>query len=106
MLARTINFADDALTVIDFDFVSAGAKVIDTAIVIAATVAAVCTYAYTALQLWWEENGEITTVRIREVAVATGKFAKVCYDAGCSMRPVVNYWSARIADGTFYAFAE
>ena len=74
---------------LNFDYVTFGQKAIEVTVTIAAVVVAVTSYAYTAFQLWWDDNGEdvkalppIVRERLIDFSVGFRKAAVLAYESG------------------------
>jgi hypothetical protein len=89
----------------EFDYVDLGEKALNVIATLTAIIVAVATYVYTALLLWWEDNGEVTITRVVQFTFWFIDAVGATYHAGVNSRPVVNRLTARVADGIFYAFA-
>jgi hypothetical protein len=88
-----------------YDAVAVGEKALTIIATVAAFIVAVTSYVYTALLLWWEDNGENTLIAATRFIFTVVDFAGACYYAGRNFRPVANRVTARVADGIFYALA-
>ena len=89
----------------EFDYVQFGENVIKTAATFAAIVVGVVSYVWTALQLWWEDNGEATQVNlIRFIVNVIDFIGSVAYET-----PKVYRWvklnSNRLIDSLFFQVA-
>jgi hypothetical protein len=106
---RTFNVIDTAFSageVIErFDAVAVGEKVINISATVAAIVIGVCSYVWTALLPWWEDNGEVITVGAIRFVINTVDFAGWCYQAGRKVRPQVNLAVNHLADTAFFKLA-
>ena len=92
-------------TIQHFNYVKLGEQIITGFVIAAAIIVGVCTYAFTAAQLFWLDHGEAITERAKSALDVTHRFALNCYQAGRDLRPIVNHYSARLTDSAFYAIA-
>ena len=74
---------------LNFNYVTFGQKAIEVTVTIAAVVVAVTSYAYTAFQLWWDDNGEdikallpVIRERLIDFSVGFRKAVVLAYEAG------------------------
>ena len=88
-----------------YDAVAVGERVINISATLAAIVIGVCSYVWTALMLWWEDNGDRTLTAIVRFTFLFIDACGFCYYAGRKLRPVANRYCARLADSAFYALA-
>ena len=102
---RTLNAIDALFSVIEqierYDYAAIGEKVINITATVAAVIIGVVSYIYTALLLWWEDNGQsviINAVRFTFIIIDT---IGAVYYAGVNSRPVINHWVSRLADTTY-----
>jgi hypothetical protein len=89
----------------EFDYIQFGENVIQFTATLSAIVVGIASYVWTALQLWWEDNGEATQVNfIRFVVNVIDFIGAVAYAT-----PKVYRWmqlnSNRVVDGIFYRVA-
>ncbi len=103
---RTLNAVDfvfNATEVIaSYDYVAVGDRVIQITATLAAVVIGVCSYVWTALLLFWEDNGDtILTSVVRFTFILMDACGSVYY-AGRKLRPVANRYCALAADSAFY----
>ncbi len=107
---RHLGIIDQVFATLDtierFDAVALGEKVINFSATIAAVIIGVCSYVITALQLWWEDNGEVTVTRLIRFTFWIIDAVGATYYAGVTCRPIINYWVARIADTVLYNLTE
>lgn len=106
---RTLNVIDTAFNVIEqierVDPVAIGEKVINITATAAAVIMGVASYVITALQLWWEDNGQsIITNAVRFTFIIADTIGAVYY-AGVNSRPIINQWVARLADEVYFTAA-
>jgi hypothetical protein len=89
----------------EFDYVQFGQNGIKTAATFAAIVVGVVSYVWTALQLWWEDNGEATQVNFIRFVVNVIDFI----GAIVTETPKVYRWvqlnSNRLIDSLFFQVA-
>ncbi len=106
---RTFNVIDTAFTsleaISEFDYIAVGEKVINISATVAAIVVGVCSYVWTALLLFWEDNGEVITVGATRFVINIVDFAGWCYHTGRKVRPVVTHNLNRLADAAFFTLA-
>ena len=86
----------------EFDYIALGEKAITFALTFAACIVATATYVYTALRLFWLENGEQILTFAFVTVVNTADFAHSLYEAGQDLRRFTNYATAYIADSAYY----
>ena len=92
---NTIDKIFGTLEVIEtFDYVKLGEQVINLVITIAAVIVGVCTYALTAFQLYWLDNGEVITKRAKSAVEVIKLTASECYIAGRDLRVVIANFTA------------
>lgn len=105
----TLNVIDGvfgaAETISEIDYVSVGRKVINGVVIVTAVIVALCTYAWTALQLFWDCHGEKIKMAATRFAFNTVDFAGNCMLAGREFRGFVNVTVAQITDRAFYLAA-
>lgn len=89
----------------EFDYVQFGETAIKRAAAIAAVVVGVVTYVFTALQLFWLQNGEVISKRAVQFVFLIVDFAGEMLMAGREFRRFVNRLTAQVSDGVFYALA-
>jgi hypothetical protein len=107
---RTFNVIDTAFSAAEvierFDAVAVGEKVINISATVAAIVIGVCSYVWTALLLWWEDNNATVITHLTRFTFLFIDALGATYYAGVNTRPVINYWVARVADTVLYNLAE
>lgn len=105
----TLNVFDFGFGVLEkvseFDVVEFGENVIENVATVAAIVVGVATYVWTALMLFWLENGETITKRAVQFVFLTVDFAGELLMAGRDFRAFINKATARFSDGVFYTLA-
>lgn len=75
-----------------FDHVKLGEQVITLVITLTAVIVGITTYAYTAFQLYWLDNGEVITERAKSAVEVIKLTATEFYLAGRDLRlSVANY---------------
>lgn len=87
----------------EVDYVKLGENVIESVATVAAIVVGVATYVWTALMLFWLENGETIIKRAVQFVFLIVDFAGELLMAGREFRAFANKATARISDGVFYA---
>lgn len=90
----------------EVDYVKLGENVIENVATVAAIVVGVATYVWTALMLFWLENGGTITKRAVQFVFLTVDFAGELLMAGREFRRFVNRLTAQVSDGVFYTLAE
>ena len=104
---RTLNALDimfNAAEIIErYDAVAVGDRIIKWTATAAAIIIGVCSYVWTALMLWWEDNGEVIITRATRFTFLFIDAVGATYHAGVNSRPVINRYCARLADSAFYA---
>jgi hypothetical protein len=99
----SIFFGLEKLT--EFDYVNAGRKVINGVVTVAAVIVALCTYMWTALQLFWDEHGEGITVGVTRAVFNVMDFGGNCLLAGREMRFLADKVVAQAIDRAYYSVA-
>lgn len=104
-----LNAIDALFTAIEqierYDYVAVGETVINITATAAAVIVGVASYVITALQLWWEDNGQsIITNAVRFTFLIIDTIGAVYY-AGVNSRPVIAYWGNRIIDRVYFTAA-
>ena len=89
----------------EFDYIALGEKATALTATFIACIVACTTYVYTALRLFWLENGEqiLTFAFVSIINIAD--FAHDLYIAGCDLRRFTNYATAYLADSAYYLAA-
>lgn len=105
----TLNVFDFGFGVLEkvseFDVVKFGENVIENVATVAAIVVGVATYVWTALMLFWLENGGTITKRAVQFVFLIVDFAGELLMAGREFRRFANMLTMRISDGVFYTLA-
>ena len=89
----------------EFDYVQFGENVIKTAATFAAVVVGVVSYVWTALQLWWEDNGEATQVNLIRFVVNVIDFIGAVAYATPKVYRWVKLNGNRLIDSLFFQVA-
>ena len=109
MTNTALNIFDGFFTALEqiseFDYIALGEKAIAFALTFAACIVACTSYVYTALRLFWLENGEqiLTFAFVSIINIAD--FAHSFYETGKDLRRFTNYATAYIADSAYYLAA-
>lgn len=109
MTNTALNIFDAIFTALDeieqIDYIALGEKAIAYAATFAAFIVATATYVYTALRLFWLDNGEQILTFAFVTIFNAADFAHDLYIAGGDLRKFVNLSTAYIADSAYYLAA-
>lgn len=103
----TLNVFDSVFLGIEklseFDYVRFGETAIKRVAAFAAVIVGIASYVWTALQLFWLQNGEVISKRAVQFVFLTVDFAGEMLIAGRDFRKFVNFVTAQVTDRAFYA---
>lgn len=89
----------------EFDYIQFGTDVIKFAATFSAIVVAAVSYGWTALQLWWDDNGEATQVNFIRFVVNVIDFIAAIVIAAPKVYRWVKLNSNRLVDSLFFQVA-